>query len=276
VTGTEVGRTSDSRSIWSYRDGDVAVIVLDKPAARNAVGTRELELLEGALGDCIDAGAIVLASEGHHFCAGADLAEVTSIWGNRNRVKAFLALFHVVAEAIASSPVPVIAAVQGLALAGGLELALACDLIVAADDAEFGDQHINVDLIPGGGGSQRLPLAIGARRALALQLLGTRIDAGTALGWGLVHSVCTREDLRSSAVMLAAQIAAHNRLAVHRIRELGRAATALPLPEGLAIELGAAIKHLSETPKPDSLQRFVAAPSEEDDPAQPGRSDVMR
>jgi enoyl-CoA hydratase len=256
-----MGRNSDGRSIWSYRDSDVAVIVMDRPAAHNAVGTRELELLERALGDCIDAGAIVLASDGQNFCAGADLAEVTSAWGDRNRVKSFLALFHLVAEAIAASPVPVIAAVQGLALAGGLELALACDLIVSSDDAEFGDQHINVDLIPGGGGSQRLPRAIGARRALALQLLGTRIDARTALDWGLVHSVHTREALRAAAVMLATQIAARNRLAVDRIRELGRAATALPLHEGLAIELGIAIKHLSETQMPESLQRFAAAHS---------------
>jgi enoyl-CoA hydratase len=259
VIGDAVKWSSDRRSIWSYREGDVAVLVLDRPAALNAVGTHELKTLERELGDCIDAGAIVLASEGRNFCVGADLGEVTSAWGNRTRVRAFLALFHVVADTIAASPVPVVAAVQGLALAGGLELALACDLIVSTDDAEFGDQHINVDLIPGGGGSQRLPRAIGTRRALALQLLGTRIDARTALDWGLVHRVYPRQDLRAAAVTLATDIASQNRLAVHRIRELGRASAALPLREGLAMELGAAIKHLSETPMPEPLQRFAAA-----------------
>lgn len=258
MTREGLRRTPGRSTVRSYREGDVAVLVLDRPAAHNAVGTPQLEQLERELRSCSDAGAIVLASEGRSFCVGADLGEVGSAWGNRDLVWAFLALFHDVANAIAESPVPVIAAVQGLALAGGLELALACDLIVAADDAEFGDQHINVDLVPGGGGSQRLPRAIGARRALALQLFGTRIDANTALGWGLVHQVCSPEDLRAEAVKAATHIASHERLAVRRIRELGRAAATLPLREGLALELGMAIAQLSESRMPAPLRRFAA------------------
>ncbi|MBO0729973.1 MAG: enoyl-CoA hydratase/isomerase family protein [Acidimicrobiaceae bacterium] len=237
---TEVG------CVLGYRVEDVAVIVLDRPAKYNALGASMLSDLKEAVDGCgADARSIVLASEGPHFCVGADLAEVASLCADRSGIRSFLELFHEVANSIAASTVPVIAAVQGFALAGGLELALACDLIVAANDAEFGDQHINVDLVPGGGGSQRLPRAIGSRRALALQLLGDRVDARRALAWGLVHSVHSRETLRDEAVLIASRIASRDPMAVRRIRQLGRVASAVALEDGLAIELAVAAEHLS-------------------------------
>ena len=248
----------------TYRAGDVAVVVLNRPATHNALGSPLLTGLKRAVRACSNAGAIVLAAEGRHFCVGADLVEVSAAWGDRRRVGSFLELFHDVADTIATSPVPVIAAVQGCALAGGLELALACDLIVAADDAEFGDQHINVDLIPGGGGSQRLPRAIGARRALELQMLGDRIDADCALAWGLVQSVHPLETLREEAIAVAATIASRDRLAVRRIRELGQAASTLPLRDGLALELATAIDHLSGSEPPDALRRFADKAADRD------------
>lgn len=157
---------AESDPVLSDRRGDVAVVTLNRPAAYNAVGTQLLTQLGAVLDTCsADVRAIVLAAEGQHFCVGADLVEVTSAFGNEDRIRSFLMLFHRIADAIAASPVPVIAAVQGLALAGGLELALACDLIVAADNAEFGDQHINVGLIPGGGG---LPAIAPRDRAAAV------------------------------------------------------------------------------------------------------------
>lgn len=249
---------TDSGSLFSYRSGDVAVVVLNRPAAHNALGTPLLLQLRSAVVECsIDAGAIVLASEGRHFCAGADLVEISAAFGDRNRIGSYLELFQDVADTIAKSSVPVIAAVQGFALAGGLELALACDLIVAAEDAEFGDQHINVDLIPGGGGSQRLPRAIGTRRALALQMLGDRIDANRALDWGLVHRVYSQESLRQEAIHVAAEIASHHRLALSHIRELGRVASTCSLPDGLAIELAMAVDHLSGSELPKALRRIA-------------------
>ncbi|HEX4218783.1 MAG TPA: enoyl-CoA hydratase/isomerase family protein [Acidimicrobiales bacterium] len=248
---------TERRPLFTYRDGEVAVVVLNRPASHNAIGTPLLTRLKEAVAECSsDAGAIVLASEGTHFSVGADLVEVTFAWGDRAIIGSFLSLFHDVADAIAVSSVPIIAAVQGLALAGGLELALACDLVVAADDAEFGDQHINVELIPGGGGSQRLPRAVGARRALALQMTGDRIDAHQALSWGLVHSVHPKALLRKEAVVLAKTIAARDRSSVRHIRELGRVAASLPLSEGLAIELSAATDHISSSPLPDALSGY--------------------
>ncbi|MBV8951159.1 MAG: enoyl-CoA hydratase/isomerase family protein [Actinobacteria bacterium] len=242
----------------SDRSGDVAVVTLNRPAAYNAVGTQLLTDLGAALDACSgDAHAIVLAGEGRHFCVGADLVEVWSAFGNEGRIRSFLTLFHQIADAIAASPVPVIAAVQGFALAGGLELALACDLIVAADNAEFGDQHINVGLIPGGGGSQRLPRAIGTRRSLALQLTGDRIDAQHALSWGLVHSVHPAAALLENAVELAMRIATRSREAVRRMRELSRVASTRPLDQGLPIELATAVAHMSSSDLPDALRRFT-------------------
>src|SRR5262249_50577023 len=101
----------------------------------------------------------------------------------------FMRLWHRVFNRVEALPVPVVAGVHGLALAGGLELTLVCDLVVADEEARLGDQHVNFALVAGGGGSQRLPRLIGARRAKELMLLGGWIDARQALVWGLVNRV---------------------------------------------------------------------------------------
>lgn len=265
---------ADSGSVRIHRVGQVSVVVLDRPVKYNALGTGLLNELKRALpASAASSAAIVLAAEGKHFCVGADLSEVIEAYGDQNRIGAFLGLFHQVTDSIAASEVPVIAAVQGFALAGGLELALAADLIVAADDAEFGDQHINVDLIPGGGGSQRLPRSIGTRRALALQMLGNRIDAHLASQWGLVHSVHTPESLREQALDLAAQLAIRDRPAIARIRKLSRVASKCSLSDGLAIELGTAVDHLSGSELPNGLRHFASGLRNRDNQSAPPAPD---
>ena len=135
---------------------------------------------------------------------------------------------------------------------------------IIGDNAEFGDQHINVGLIPGGGGSQRLPRAIGTRRSLALQLTGDRVDAQHALSWGLVHSVHPAAVLLERAIELAMSIATRNREAVARMRDLSRVASTRPLDQGLPLELATAVAHMSRSDRPDALRRFDAREQKEE------------
>ena len=152
---------------YAARDGVVS-IVLDRPAQLNAISPALLEDLDRAC-EAIerDAGArvVTLTAAGRAFCAGADLKAVSELTPDPVRWGGFMRLWHRVFNRIEALPLPVIAGVQGLALAGGLELVLVADLVIADEAARLGDQHANFGLIAGGGGSQRLPRLVGARRA---------------------------------------------------------------------------------------------------------------
>src|SRR5262249_18175919 len=132
--------------------------------------------------------------------------EVERVRGGEADLRDFLALGHAVLDRIEASPLPVIAAVQGLCLAGGIELVLACDVVFAAEDARFGDQHAAFGLIPGWGGSQRLTRTIGLRRALDLMYSARWIDAPTAMQWGLVNHLLPATRLRDEALAYARQL----------------------------------------------------------------------
>src|SRR4029450_5209437 len=131
---------------------------------------------------------------------------------------------------------PFVAAIQGFCLGGGLELAMCCDVRVASEDAQLGQPEIKLGLIPGGGGTQRLPRLVGIGRALLLNLTGDFIDAKTAYEWGLVEKVVPREELRETALGIARAIAARSPVSVGILRELTRTTRDLPLEEGLRRE----------------------------------------
>ena len=144
--------------------------------------------------------AILVCATGKHFCTGADLDEFAAVRTNAETLRRFTATGHGVLRRLAQQPLPVIVAVQGLCLAGGLELMLACDICFAASSARFGDQHAQYGLVPGWGGSQRLPHAVGRRRALDLLFSARWIGAEEALSWGLVNQVVSDQDLRAAAL----------------------------------------------------------------------------
>jgi enoyl-CoA hydratase/carnithine racemase len=174
--------------IAEERHGQVALVRLDRPEARNALSP---DLMD-ALGESLerldrDPGvrAIVIAGSDEVFAAGADIRAL--------RERSFgEALFHPTAEfwkRVASCRTPLIAAVSGFALGGGCELALACDMIVASETAEFGQPEITLGIIPGGGGSQRLARVLGKQRTMELVLTGKRFSAKEAYEWGIVNRV---------------------------------------------------------------------------------------
>ena len=131
---------------------------------------------------------------------------------------------------------PFVAAIQGYCLGGGLELAMCCDVRVCADDAKLGQPEIKLGLIPGGGGTQRLPRLVGLGRALLLNLGGEFVDASTAYEWGLVERVVPRTELDAAALEIARTFAARSPHAIAVLRELARGTRDLPLEEGLRRE----------------------------------------
>ncbi len=180
-----------SRILLDKKDG-VARITLNRPDSLNAID-RETLLDLAAAADDIDKDrevrVVVITGAGRAFCAGADLNYILGTLEGPFKTEQAIRLWHGVFNRIEDITKPVIAAVNGLALAGGLELVMVCDLAVAVESARMGDQHANFGLVPGGGGSQRLPRLVGIRRAKELLLTGRWLSAAEALDIGLVNRV---------------------------------------------------------------------------------------
>jgi enoyl-CoA hydratase len=215
-------------------DGPLLVLTLNRPDKRNALSAAlRRALLDALAADRDDAAtrAVVLTGAGKAFAAGADVEELAarSAWEQR----AFLQPPHIY-SAVSSHPKPVIAALNGHALGAGLELAMACDLRVAAPAAKLGQPEIALGIVPGGGGTQRLPRLVGLGRASRMVLTGDAIDAPTALAWGLVDEVA--DDPVAKAKEIALAMAQRSPTALRLAKEALRASEELPLGEALERE----------------------------------------
>jgi len=250
----------DFRAI-TYATGDgIARITLDRPAQLNAISPELLEDLDRACalveGDA-SVRAVTLTAAGRAFCAGADLRAVRELSPDAARWSAFMGLWHRVFDRIEALPVPVIAGVHGLALAGGLELVLVADLVVADEAARLGDQHANFGLVAGGGGSQRLPRLIGARRAKELMLLGGWLTAAEALAWGLVNRVAPAGTVTAVVEEIAATLAAGSASANRTVKALVNRAFDAELGEGLALERRLVALHMRSADAAEGLRAFA-------------------
>ena len=242
------------------RDGAVARFVLNRPAQLNAVSPELLEDLDRACaaveGDPTVA-VVTLTAAGRAFCAGADLRVVQQLAPDPVRWREFMARWRQVYDRVERLPVPVIAGVHGMALAGGLELTLVCDLVVADEAARLGDQHANFGLVAGGGGSQRLPRLIGARRAKELMLLGGWLSAQEALAWGLVNRVVPAGHVETAVRELARELAAKSAAAARAVKMLVDRGLDLPLPQGLDLEGEEVARHMRGADAAEGLRAFV-------------------
>lgn len=205
-------------NVRTERDGNVATLVIDRPQRRNAIDpetSREMNDAVVALEADPDVWVIVLTGAGDVFCAGADLEAVAA-----GRVREIIGAQPGGFGGLVRSKrrTPVIAAVNGHALAGGFELVLACDLVVAAEDAEFGLPEVARGIMAGAGGLVRLPHLIPAKRAFELILTADRIGACEAQALGLINRVVARPDVLSEARALAARIAGNAPVAVRESR----------------------------------------------------------
>ena len=214
----------------------VALVTIDRPSALNALSFDLLDELAAALDDLDrDPGcrAVVLTGAGGRaFAAGADIVELSEqTYASLHEGRRFD-----VWDRLARVGVPVIAAVRGVALGGGCELAMTCDMIVAAEDASFGQPEIRLGVMPGAGGTQRLTRAIGKARAMELILTGQSLSAAEALVLGLVTRVVPAAATVDVALELAARIAALPRLAVRAAKAAVREAHERDLAPGLSAE----------------------------------------
>lgn len=227
--------------LCKYHDG-YCVVTLNRPEAMNALSSK----LRQALTDVVqeisnraDMRAVILTGAGDRaFSAGLDLKEISGEPGDlRNALSGDKNADPVVA--IRSLKIPVIAAVNGYAITGGFELALACDILFASDNASFADTHGRVGVIPGWGLTQHLTRTIGSSRANEMHFGGRPINAQTASDWGLVSRVVTQDQLMPEAEALAQQISEFDPAIISELKRVTRSGNGVGLDEGLEIEVQA-------------------------------------
>lgn len=232
----------DSKVVVCEQRGRVAILRINRPEARNAVNGAVSQKMEAALDDCEaddETWAVVITGTGDVFCAGADLKRVAKSEGGQLVTKRG-GFGGITTRAFSK---PLIAAVNGHALAGGFEIVLACDLVVAAEDANFGIPEVKRGLFAAAGGLIRLPNRIPTATAMELALTGDPIDANRAFELGLVNRVVPRAEVLDAAVALAERVCANAPIAVRNSRTMVREARDLTEAEAwprnyeLAIEV---------------------------------------
>lgn len=242
------------------RDGArIAHITLNRPQARNAITIALAEGLRDALAAAADeADVVVIRGAGGHFCAGGDFREVSRL--REQGPEALRPLFETfigACELIAELPVPVVAAVEGYAMAGGFELVQSVDIALVRDDAVLADNHANFGMIPGGGGSQRLPRIVGTPRALGHILTGDRLTGAQAAEWGIAYRSVPSESFESELDALVANLAGKDRDALARIKALVRGGLRGSLGDGLAAEVESTLAHLAGERAGAGISRFT-------------------
>lgn len=227
---------TESDVLQVERSDGYAVVTLDRANARNALNAALLAGLTSTMAELDSDGsvrAIVLTGADPAFCAGLDLKELAASperlaggFGDRSELR----------RPFPDMSTPVIGAVNGVAITGGFELALACDFLIASEHARFADTHARVGIMPGWGLTVLLPQAVGLRRARELSATGNFLDAETAYDWGLVNHVVAHEDLLPVARKLAADIAGNDPDGVRQILSTYAAGSLLTAADALDLE----------------------------------------
>jgi enoyl-CoA hydratase len=248
-----------STFVTTERRDAVALVTIDNPPM-NALSAALLDELEAEI-DALDADAgvraIVLRGGGERaFVAGADIKEFPALRETASEggsARGIQRLGH----RMDAADTPFVAAIHGYCLGGGLELAMCCDVRICADNATLGQPEIQLGLIPGGGGTQRLPRLVGQGRAMFLNLTGDFVDADTAYQWGLVERVVPAAELEGAAIAIADRIASRSPHAVAVLRELARTTRDLPLGEGLRREADGFVRCLRSEDGAEGVAAFI-------------------
>lgn len=245
-----------SDSVLTHVADRIARVVLNRPEAMNAVTIELAERLERAVRELPErADVIVLSGAGGNFCVGGDYRELLALREQGPvAMRRLFDAFGAACRAIAQAPVPVIAAVEGYAMAGGFELLQVCDVAIVRDDAQLADNHVNFGMLPGGGGSQRLPRIVGRQRALAHILTGERIGGAEAVAWGLAYRAVNAAGFEDEVARIARRLAERDRETLARAKRLVLDGLALPLEDGLALETDAVVAHLQ---REGAMDRFT-------------------
>jgi enoyl-CoA hydratase/carnithine racemase len=247
----------DSGIVIEQSGEGIVQIRLNRPERLNALGVDMVDALERAIANAVAQRARVLLvrGTGRAFCAGADLKERRTM-DEAARVKHNRAI-NAAVDALGAAPMPTIAVINGLALGGGCEMALACDLRYATEDAQIGLTEARIGAIPGAGGTQRMPRVIGAARALELMLTGEPVSGMRAEEMGLVHAAVSPDKLDAHVERIAGLIASrspHGEQTIKRLVHRGMEGT---LAEGLALERAALQQILTSADYAEGLAAFA-------------------
>ncbi len=243
-------------NIQTRVEGRAGMVQLNRPKALNALNrglmTELMDALEAFDHDPV-VGCMVVTGSERAFAAGADIKEMAAATPATMMTNSFIDLW----DRLGKVGKPVIAAVSGFALGGGCELAMACDMIVASETAQFGQPEINLGVIPGAGGTQRMTLAVGKAVAMEMVLNGRTLSAAEALRHGLVNRVYPVEVYLEEAVRLANEIAARAPIAVRLAKEAVNAAFEMPLSAGLGHERRLFYLLFSTADQKEGMDAFV-------------------
>lgn len=251
---------SGSSVVETSLDDRVATITLNRPEAMNAVTVELGDALEKAIRDlATGADVIVLRGAGGNFSVGGDFGELQRLRAaGREAMAPLFGNFARACAAIAEIDVPVIAAVEGYAMAGGFELMLSADIVLVHENAKLADTHSNHGMVPGGGSTQRLPRLVGRQRALAHILTGDRLSAADAVAWGLAYRALPAATFDAEVSEFAGRLAAKDRVALARTKRLVYAGLESTLSEGVESELHTVLDHLSESASGAGIDAFTA------------------
>lgn len=230
----------------------VLTVTFERPTVYNAMSSalcRAVATTLRQVGDEVK--VVVLRGAGGNFSVGGDIDEVQRLRAaGESQLAGLFEAFGDMLAAVEECAVPVVAAVEGYALAGGFELLQVCDVVLVSDTAKLGDHHIRAGQIPAGGGSQRLPRLVGRQRAMAHLLTGERLDAVRAVEWGLAYRWAPSETFDDLVADVTAQLASRDRAALSKMKELVVEGLKVGLDEGLQIERAAVLD-------PSSWQDFA-------------------
>jgi enoyl-CoA hydratase/carnithine racemase len=227
----------------------VGHITLNRPEQLNAVTMELARHLEDALSRMSadpKVNVIVIRGAGKNFCAGGDVAEVERLRSDGSEaLRTLFDAFRRACDVIDTADVPVVAAVEGVAMAGGFELVQAADIVIVSDDARIADSHINFGMIPGGGSTQRLPRLVGRQTALGLLLSGDRLSGLDAVRLGLAYRSFAPDDFDAGLRDFVTRLADRDRAAVTTIKKLVGRTHQHALAQGLDDEIAAVVEHIS-------------------------------
>ncbi|MEM7504741.1 MAG: enoyl-CoA hydratase/isomerase family protein [Pseudomonadota bacterium] len=245
--------------VLAHVEGNIGVLELNRPDKFNCISRALVKSLnEGmdALERNPDVRAVVVHGAGKVFCTGADLTEILETREDSAALHELLDDLLQGLRRFETSPLPVIAAVHGLVLAGGLEIVMSCDIVFAARSAKLGDQHAQYGLVPGGGNSQRLTRILGRRRALDLMFTARWLEAEEACDWGLVNYVCDDDKLLDDAKAYAGKLAALSSEGLAMMKQMTDQGLDMSLPDGLALEIRMAAEGLRSADSSEGLNAF--------------------
>lgn len=235
------------------------LVMLNRPEAANAMSTQMgidlLDLFDGLAATPRAYRVLVLTGSGARvFCAGGDLKERHGMtdeqWQDQHLI------FERAIRAIINCPIPVIAAINGAAYAGGMETALCCDFIYAAEHARFALTEVTLGIMPGAGGTQNLPRAVGGRRAKEILLTGKPFTAADAYEWGMINRVCSAETLLTKALETAATIAANAPISVRQIKHTVNQGLGVDLATGMMFEIEAYNRMVPTEDRREGIRAF--------------------